>query len=144
MNEREIILVRKYQDENITLGHMDIVDSNTSSIIYSCPTLELPWNDNKRNISCVPFGIYDIHLEYSNAFDEDLWELKGVEGRSEVKIHVANYVTQLRGCIAPGLRHADINSDGVIDVSSSRKALESIHKAMGSETRSKITIIDAF
>lgn len=68
-----------------------------------CWTLELPWRDNKPNISCIPAGHYPIVLEYSAKFDKLLWELKEVPGRSEVKIHRGNYLSDIEGCIMVGI-----------------------------------------
>jgi len=74
----------------------------------------------------------------------DLWELKDVPGRSEVKIHAANYVAQLWGCIAPGLKASDLNGDGTIDVSDSRIALVRLMAAMGDVKAALIEIRDPF
>ena len=81
-----------------------------------------------------------MKFEYSNSFKEFLWELKGVPGRSEIKIHRANYPKDLLGCIALGLSHADIDKDGLLDVISSRVAVERFHTAMDGFTESSILI----
>jgi hypothetical protein len=60
----------------------------------------------------------------------DVIRLKGVPGRSNILIHPANYVSQLRGCIAIGLDGADINGDGLIDVTSSKKAVKKLVAAL--------------
>ena len=78
--------------------------------------------------------------EYSPKFNEMLWELKDVPGRSECKFHTANYVRQLNGCIAPGENFTDINGDGVIDITNSRAALNKFHKALITESEVKISI----
>ena len=80
--------------EKQTLGYLYVLDSN-DNILYSCNTLELPWKDNKKNVSCVPVGEYKCVLEYSDRFKKDLWELKEVPNRSECKFHSANYFRQL-------------------------------------------------
>lgn len=109
--------------------------------VFRCASLELPWNGNERGTSCVPAGTYTMVREFSPAFRAELWELKGVPGRDEVKIHAANFPGQLRGCIAPATVLADIDQDGKMDAASSRKALEGFHKAMGAARISRITIV---
>lgn len=108
--------------------------------LFRCFTLELPWHGNKPRTSCVPAGKYPLKLEWSPAFGRDLWELKNVPGRSEVKIHPANYTAQLRGCIAPGMDLRDINADGITDATSSAAALDMLEDAMGSKRDSWIVI----
>lgn len=103
-------------------------------------SIELPWRDNLNGVSCVPADSYEIVLEWSPAFKMHLWELKGVPGRSETKIHAVNFVKDLRGCIGPGEAFKDLDKDGVYDLVSSKKALSTIHAAMGSTKRSLIHI----
>lgn len=83
-----------------------------------------------------------MKFEYSNSFREFLWELKNVPGRSEIKIHVANRPSELLGCIALGLSHSDIDKDGILDLISSRKAVDRFHEAMNGATSGTITIAD--
>lgn len=126
------------------LGHLMIFEDKQdggSKMIFECKTIELEWKNSASNISCVPMGYYNLQYEYSNRFTMDLWELKGVPGRSEVKIHVANYYTQLEGCIAVGDMHTKINSDDYPDVRNSKYTLERLHNAMSPFTKSTIRII---
>lgn len=99
-------------------------------VIFTCKTLELPWLDNKPKISCVSPGIFPLVWEYSDKFKKYLWELKDVPGRSESKIHNANYVRQLEGCIAVGKKFIDIDYDGLRDVTSSVNTLKAFHAVM--------------
>lgn len=122
-----------------TLGTLEVMEGD--KVLYRCLSLELPWNDNKRRTSCIPKGAYPIVWEYSNSFKRELYELKDVPNRDEVKIHGANYPKQLLGCIAPCLQHADIDHDGLLDAASSRAALEAIHKHMGGVKRSTIEVV---
>ena len=138
---RMIELVRTEYRSDCTLGRL-IVTGDKGIHLFECVTLELPWRRNMVRTSCIPTGRYAVELERSQALRADLWELKGVPGRSEIKIHAANYVAQLRGCIAPGLRFTDLNADGTIDVASSRVALVRFMSAMGDVQRSVITITD--
>jgi hypothetical protein len=66
-----------------------------------CYSLERPWLDNQRNISCIPLGIYPLEITMSGRFKKMLPLIHPVPGRSGIRIHAANHVRELEGCIAP-------------------------------------------
>lgn len=88
-----------------------------------CLTVELPWRNNERGISCIPPGQYRcVPLEHGSFGKSYL--LQDVPDRSEIMIHPANLASQLRGCIAPGTSFDKLkNQDGV---HGSRKALDEL------------------
>ena len=141
---KEMLLYRsRYQDDSI-IGHLmvfDVKPNGSSSLVFECKTLELQYKNNQRNVSAVPAGYYNIVLEHSPRFKMDLWELKGVPGRSEAKIHVANFYRQLNGCIGVGDLHLNLDNDKNLDVRNSRDTLDRLHKAMGKEKKATIKII---
>lgn len=64
-------------------------------------TIELPWRDNKRRVSCIPEGTYVLRKRYSEKFK---WHfvLLDVPNRSFILIHPANDAQkEQQGCIAP-------------------------------------------
>lgn len=126
----KLLLTRTYQLEN-TLGQIDVIsDENESgerTVVETFFSLELPWQNNARGISCIPLGTYKVKRHVSPKFGKCFW-LQDVPDRSEILIHPANYTRQLRGCIAPGLTHADLDKDGQLDVISSRKAMQELLK----------------
>ena len=66
-------------------------------------TIELPWLNNARNISCIPEGVYQLKARYSEKFKYHL-QLQNVKGRSLILLHPANdALKELEGCIAPVL-----------------------------------------
>ena len=66
-----------------------------------CHTIELPWRDNRRNVSCIPEGRYRLLRTRTRRFGFGL-RLVDVPERSGILIHAANNAeTELRGCIAP-------------------------------------------
>ncbi|GGD35401.1 DUF5675 family protein [Flavobacterium orientale] len=68
-----------------------------------CYTIELPWNDNARQVSCIPEGEYFIEKRYSSKYRWHM-EVKGVPNRDYILFHAANHaLTELKGCIAPVL-----------------------------------------
>ena len=43
-----------------------------SSDKYLCHTIELPWLNNKRNVSCIPEGAYEVVPRFSKRFQHHL------------------------------------------------------------------------
>ena len=66
-----------------------------------CNTIELPWRENEKRVSCIPEGKYFIEKRYSKKFKWHL-EVMEVKDRSLILFHPANNAQQeLNGCIAP-------------------------------------------
>lgn len=64
-------------------------------------TIELPWLQNQRIISCIPEGRYQLLMRYT---EERGWHIHipEVPGRSWILFHPANNaLKELQGCIAP-------------------------------------------
>lgn len=84
-----------------------------------CKTVELPWKNNQPRISCIPPGTYRLRKRCSPKFKSH-FEVMEVPDRKYILFHSANDAAkELRGCIAPVLRHT-----GEGKGSSSRAALE--------------------
>lgn len=83
------------------------------------PTLELPWRDNRRNVSCIREGTYEWTTHISPRFGKCL-QINSVLGRSHILVHAGNTVNDTKGCILPGCSY------GASSVRSSRSALKSI------------------
>lgn len=94
---------------------------------FACKTLELPWRDNQRNVSCIPEGEYVVRRHQSPKFGQTfiILEKHGghVSGRKWILIHQGNYVTDIRGCILVGNDFHDINQDGLKDVVNSKATM---------------------
>lgn len=126
-----IKIVRTNYNDYQTLGELKLYgvsleDGCSDEIIFECKTLELPWLNNQRNISCIPEGKYHAQKHISPKFGKSIW-ITDVPDRSEILIHVGNYKSDLLGCIAVGEAFKDINEDGNLDVINSRKTIESLH-----------------
>lgn len=74
-----------------------------------CYTVELPWRDNQRSVSCIPAGTYILRVRPSKVVEETSggmyeagWEVTNVEGRDFIMLHPGNSIDDLEGCIAPG------------------------------------------
>ena len=66
-----------------------------------CATIELPWKNNQRQVSCIPEGKYELKKRYNERFGDHLL-VKDVPGRSYILIHAYNNaLEESKGCIAP-------------------------------------------
>ena len=69
---------------------------------FECYTVERPWRDNIRRESCIPEGAYEIELGRYNKGGYPAYELVSVPDRSLIKIHIANTMDNVLGCIGVG------------------------------------------
>ena len=70
-----------------------------------CDTLELPYRDNQRSISCIPTGEYKVRLRLpreSGTRDYIHLLVKDVKNRSHILFHKGNTAKDTRGCILVG------------------------------------------
>jgi hypothetical protein len=66
-----------------------------------CKTIELPWKNNERSVSCIPEGRYILEKRYSLKYKWHI-HVTGVQNRSLILFHPANNaMKELNGCIAP-------------------------------------------
>ncbi len=76
---------------------------------FSSFTLELPWRDNRQNVSCIPAGTYP--LVWHESKKHKAFHVKDVPGRSGILIHSGNlagdtdkgFKTDSEGCILLGV-----------------------------------------
>lgn len=107
-----------------TLGDFTLTNEH-GAVVFRCKTLELPWLDNQRQKSCIPAGAYKVVPRTSAKFARH-YHVLDVPNRTWILIHTGNYHTQILGCILVGASHADINGDGLPDVTFSRVTLNKI------------------
>ena len=128
-------ICRRYYDTQ-TEGVLEVFDEDTGELEFTCKTLELPYRDNERNISCIPEGFYDVVARQSPKYGNHL-HVTGVEGRSLILFHHANYVgsdnprtgsPDLRGCIAVGSKFGDITGDGIKEILNSKRTMRELMK----------------
>lgn len=94
---------------------------------FELHTLELDWDNNKKQTSCIPQGSYKVVPRTSPKFGRHL-HITGVNNRDFILIHKGNYHTQILGCILVGTGLSDINKDGYLDVTNSAEAMELLLK----------------
>lgn len=103
-NPNHITLDRIHaSDGSCTLGKLTLPSG------WSCFTLENPWLDNARNISCIPQGWYELKKRPSPLITRiskgkhlEGWEVTCVVGRSYIMFHAGNYVKDTDGCVLVG------------------------------------------
>ena len=130
------ILIRLADDGKQTLGQLLVFDGLIK--IFECKTLELPYLDNQKQISCIPVGTYIVKKHTSPTFGK-VFYVSGVPNRSEILIHKGNFNKDTKGCILIGSGFGDINKDGTTDIVNSNKTVEDMLKVMPDEF--KMTII---
>ncbi len=70
-----------------------------------CSTIELPWRNNKRMISCIPEGRYRLIRGRYHKHGDQIGVMN-VPGREAILIHPGNSALEdLQGCIAPVTTH---------------------------------------
>jgi hypothetical protein len=116
-NKNSLSMVRTHKEMEQTKGELFVLDE-FANVLFRCFTLELPWKDNQRKISCIPAGIYKVVRRFSQRFNNHL-HILDVPERTFILIHEANFVHQLEGCIAVGASRIDLNGDGKLDITQS-------------------------
>jgi len=94
-----LLIIRDTFTENSTIGELFINGERF------CDTLENPWLDNQRNISCIPEGEYPVRLRYprESATREYLHLLvQDVPNRDYILFHRGNFPKDTSGCILVG------------------------------------------
>jgi len=124
-------LHRDTDDGYQTLGRVYVFEDN--KLIFKCKSLELPWKENKRRISCYAPGEYDCEMTMSSRFKKMLYLVLNVPDRDGIRWHSANYYTQLAGCTALGDEHKDINYDSKLDVIHSGNTMKAFEKILNYE-----------
>jgi hypothetical protein len=94
-----LLLIRDTFTEESTIGELFLNGERF------CDTLELPYRDNKRSISCIPAGEYKVRLRLpreSATRDYIHLLVKDVKDRSHILFHRGNTAKDTRGCILVG------------------------------------------
>ena len=95
-----LLLIRDTFTDESTIGELFLNGERM------CDTLELPYRDNQRSISCIPNGEYKVRLRYPReSATRDYLHLlvQDVKDRSYILFHRGNYASDSRGCILVGM-----------------------------------------
>jgi hypothetical protein len=104
----EYYLHRQPSANGATLG--ELVDDAGEHI---CDTLELAWNNNDSDTSCIPAGSY-ICIPHDSAKFPDTWEVSDVPDRSAILIHNGNVEENTHGCILVGDSEGMLNNQPAV------------------------------
>ena len=138
---KTVYLIRRTKGRKQRLG-IHLVVNEAGNVVYDGHSLELGWRNNKRNVSCIPTGIYPLKLEYSPKFKRHLWEAYNVPNRSECKFHNGVTFKHSNGCFLTGKTAFDLTGDNFADMINTRDALQEFHDAMGSDTEARLVVIN--
>lgn len=117
------VLARLDQGMEQTLGRFTLFKGLDR--VFDCVTLELPWEENYTNISCVPIGVYKVSPRYSEKY-KNHYILEDVPNRRYILIHHGNFNSDTRGCILLGSSFAQINGDAFLDITASRRTISEL------------------
>lgn len=150
---KTILINRIHDDGNRTISKAMIYENRASLVQtirsffkpakqpFKFYTIERPWKNNERRVSCIPTGEYVGLIHHSPRFGKTIW-IQDVPDRSEILIHPANFASELMGCIAPGQVHNFSKETNF--VKSSRRTLDSILDYIGDDKKVRILIDDVF
>lgn len=145
MRNININIKRKYTPEQTLGGATLSIDDN---IVLEFKTLELPWLNNQRQISCIPEGTYKVVTRISQKYKRHL-HILDVKDRSFILIHHGNFAgsknpktgkSDILGCILVGRTHNDLNNDGILDITHSISTMNQIMSLIKDDDNISITI----
>ena len=139
-------------ERNVILARLARSDQGTEGILlagdFNCKTLELPWRENARQISCIPPGEYDVEMRLSNKYGRVYW-VRRVPDRTYILIHSGNYAgdkqlgfkSHVMGCILLGKHHGYLA--GQRAVLNSRLTVRSFMREMEYQ-KFKLNVLESF
>lgn len=133
---KTVTLLRQIFTDKEVLGTLHVPNGND---VWICKTLERPDLKNLNDVSCIPFGQYLCKYTRSNRFsamtnrDYFTYEVTNVPSRAGIRIHSANFVHSINGCIALAAGYMDIDGDGTLDATSSKATIAKFEQLMNKE-----------
>ena len=94
-----LLVIRETFTDKSTIGNLYLNGE------WLCDTLELPYLDNQRSISCIPKGNYKVRLRYPReSATRDYLHLlvQDVPNRDYILFHRGNTAKDTSGCILVG------------------------------------------
>ena len=94
-----LLIIRETFTDKSTIGKLFVNGE------YFCYTLELPYRDNQRRISCIPSGEYKVRLRLAReSATRDYLHLlvQDVPDRTYILFHRGNRPSHTKGCILVG------------------------------------------
>lgn len=129
---RKLILNRVYYEDS-TFGILCAEDHPL------CVTLERPWFDNEKGLSCIPEGDYTC-IKYNSDRFRNTYQVEDVPGRSKILFHKGNYVSDSTGCILLGQYFTMTENENPM-VAQSRKAMTIFRRYLGEDKAFRLRIM---
>jgi hypothetical protein len=95
-----LLIIRETFSDKSTIGNLHLDGE------WLCDTLELPWKDNQRSVSCIPAGQYKVRLRTAReSATRDYLHLlvEDVPNRDYILFHIGNSAKDTRGCVLVGI-----------------------------------------
>ena len=101
-------LYRKPSTDEGTFGTWEALKESGEK--FKCLSLELPWRDNQKEISCIQPRIYECVWAMSSRLKKETYEVQGVVGHDGIRVHKMNWAgdkskgfySDSEGCIGLG------------------------------------------
>lgn len=129
----QLTLIRTAQSDKGTFGVL-VIDNKPV-----CVTCEDPWNNNQRQISCIPTGVYDC-VKFNGSKYKNVWQVLNVPNRDAILIHNGNDIRDTQGCILVG--QGFFQYEGNPAITNSRATLDLLRATLPDNF--KLTIKEAF
>ena len=97
-----LLVIRETFTEVSTIGNLYLNGE------WLCDTLELPYLDNQRSISCIPAGEYKVRIRTAQESSSRNYLhllIEDVKDRKYILVHIGNFPKDTRGCILVGIGH---------------------------------------
>ena len=101
--EANLLIIRNTFSKKSTLGTLYL----NGGLYWQ--TLELPYKDNQRRVSCIPAGSYKVKkrsAEQSTKYKYEHLIIEDVPNRKYILFHIGNYPHDTSGCILVGDTYA--------------------------------------
>ena len=135
-----IVIQREPSRPDRTMGVMSVYIGELK--VAEFQTLELPWRDNKKRVSCIPAGVYKAKPRSSPRYGDHLW-VRFVPNRDMILVHAGNFPKNTEGCILIGMERADLDRDGEPDLTRSRDALRLLLEFLHPRNSLRFEVLDA-
>lgn len=130
----KVLLLRQSTSDQGTFGIL--VAQRDGAAPLQLYTGELPWRENRAQISCIPAGTYTCQPWHSRKYPNH-YNVIDVPGRSAILFHSGNFsgardkgfLTNVEGCILVGKARGTIN--GQQAVLSSKLAMDALRRYIG-------------
>jgi hypothetical protein len=129
-----MLLTRYAYLNDKTLGRLELKGIDNAAEFW---TIENPWQDNEPDVSCIPEGSYAMERYQSPSHGANTWQLVDVPNRTYIQLHVANYASDVLGCIGLGI---GVMSN-LVGVSNSRNAIDMLYSITDGMDEAGITIV---